>query len=99
MDDYKSAKGKKKNVLYKKYLQLRTNESEGKYKMYKNKLTSILRSQKKEYYNKTLEDSTNNIQRTWKVINQIIRNKGYKSGFACYFLNSSDATERFKKYC
>lgn len=32
---------KKKNLLYNKYLKLRTSESEEKYKLYKNKLTSI----------------------------------------------------------
>jgi len=54
---------------------MRTSESEKKYKQYKNTLTSITRRQKKEHYNKLLEDSKNNIQKTWSVINRIIRNK------------------------
>lgn len=70
---------KKKNLLHKKYLKLRTSESEDKYKLYKNKLTSIMRLQKKEYYNKILENSKKkqqkNIQQTWKVISHIIWNR------------------------
>lgn len=45
--------------------------------------------QKKEYYNKILEGSKNNIQQTWKVISHIIRNRCYKSEFLTYFVNSS----------
>lgn len=81
---------RKKNSLYKTYLQLRTSESEEKYKQYKNKLTSIIRNARKKYYNKILEDNKNNIQRTWKVINHIIYNRNYKSDFPSYFLNKSD---------
>ena len=45
---------KNKNVLYKQFLQIRTKEAENKYKKYKNKLTSILRTNKKDYFNKQL---------------------------------------------
>ncbi len=43
---------KKKNVLYKEFIKHRTKEAENKYKKYKNKLTSIMRSSKKMYYSK-----------------------------------------------
>ena len=46
----------------KKYLKLRTSEIEGKFRLYKNKLISIMRLEKKEYYNKILEESKHNIQ-------------------------------------
>ena len=39
----------KKNTLYKERVQHRTKETENKYK-YKNKLTSIMRIHKKQYY-------------------------------------------------
>ena len=46
---------RKKNCLYKKFLQNRTNTAEMKYKAYKNKLTSVLRNCEKNYYIKLLE--------------------------------------------
>ena len=45
---------RKKNTLYKKILRSRTVISETKYKLYKNKLTSILRFSEKSYYSKRL---------------------------------------------
>lgn len=77
--------GKKKNLLYKKCLQLRTDESEEKYKLYKIKLITIMRLKKKEYYSKMLEDSKNNMQRTWKVLNNIIWNQCNISELPNYF--------------
>ncbi len=79
----------KKKILYKQFLQLRTNESEHKYKLYKNKLTTIIRQQKKKFYSEKLESSKNNIQKTWEVINHIIRNKLTKTEFPNYFWNIS----------
>ena len=47
---------KRKNNLYKQYLNNKSNETLGKYKKYKNKLTSILRLAEKNYFsNKLLE--------------------------------------------
>lgn len=45
---------KKKNTLYREFIMNRSIEAENKYKKYKNKLTSILRLCKKEYYEKLL---------------------------------------------
>lgn len=59
----------RKNVLYLTFIKNRTSENERDYKMYKNKLTSLLRTQKKLYYNKVFENSKNNIKQTWNVIN------------------------------
>ena len=79
----------KKKILYKQFLQLRTSESEHKYKLYKNKLTTIIRQQKKTFYSEKLEASKSNIQKTWKVINHIIRNKSIQTEFPSYFWNNS----------
>ncbi len=51
-----------------------------------------MRLKKKEYYNRIQENSKNNTQRTWKVISYVLRNRGNKSDFPSYFLNSFDAT-------
>ena len=44
---------KKKNTLYRERVKHRTKEAENKYK-YKNKLTSIMRIHKKQYYSVSL---------------------------------------------
>lgn len=45
---------KKKNLLYKDFLKKRTKQAEHKYKTYKNKLTRIMRSTKRDYYSNLL---------------------------------------------
>jgi hypothetical protein len=68
---------KKQKTLYRKFIQSRSIECEKKYKNYKNKLTSIKRFCKKDYYNKLLENNKNNTKGTWRVLNEIL-NKGQK---------------------
>lgn len=46
---------KKKNKLYRDFIISRTEAAEKRYKLYKNKLTKILRQAKKEYYNSILK--------------------------------------------
>ena len=64
---------KKKNNLYRIFIKVKTEESERKYKRYKNKLTRILRSCKKDYYCKKLEVNINNIKGIWNLLNSIIK--------------------------
>lgn len=52
----------------------RAQEAENKYKIYKNKLISIMRLGKKDYYHKQLEQHKNDIQGRWKVLNNVIKN-------------------------
>ena len=63
---------KKKNLLYKQYLVKKTEESLSKYKLYKNKLITILRSVEKDYYAQQLARYKGDIKSTWNVINSII---------------------------
>ena len=72
---------KKKNLLYKLYLKQRTIETETRYKIYKNKLTNIIRNSKKDYYHKLLEQHKNNIQGTWKILNGIIKKGNVKPSY------------------
>uniref|UniRef100_A0A8C6VZ07 Reverse transcriptase domain-containing protein n=1 Tax=Nothobranchius furzeri TaxID=105023 RepID=A0A8C6VZ07_NOTFU len=66
---------KRKNKLYKIFLTNGTKENEDKYKKYRNRLTTILRYEKKSYYEKLLQKSQNNIKPTWSVLNKIIKNQ------------------------
>lgn len=58
---------KRKQQLYRVYLKQRTKQTEERYKMYKNKLTQIIRFNKKAYYHNLLEQNKNDIQGTWRV--------------------------------
>ena len=60
----------KKNSLYKRYMRTRTSEMLSKYKIYKNKLTTILRLAEKQYYANKLLEMKSNISGTWKTFKQ-----------------------------
>ena len=65
-----------KNNLYKKYLSSPTGENLSKFKTYRNKLNTLIRKGKREYYHNKFESTKSNIRQTWKTINEIIgRNK------------------------
>ena len=76
---------KKKNILYKQFLKTRTKEAENKYKKYKNKLTSIMRINKKDYYNKQLQQNKSNTQGTWNILNSLIKKGLKKSEYPDHF--------------
>ena len=65
---------KKKNKLYKKFLQNPTPQSETFYKTYKNKLNHSLRISKRLYYEKKLENCKSNNRATWKLLLSISHN-------------------------
>lgn len=44
-----------RNSLYRDFIRKKTKEAKDKYKIYKNKLTNILRNSKKEYYKKMIK--------------------------------------------
>lgn len=58
---------RKKNTLYREFLKNRTEQVENKYKKYKNKLTTILRISKQEYYSKLLDRNKSNIKSIWNI--------------------------------
>ena len=74
-----------KNRLYKLLLCSRSRTAEEKYKTYKNKLTSILRTDEKEYYSKVLTDAKGNIKSTWKILNAVINKKTNTSKLPSHF--------------
>ena len=80
---------KKKNSLYRKFIKHRTTEAELKYKKYKNKLTNIMRSCKKEYYNKLVEKNKNNSKGIWNILNSIIRKGTANNKYPDYFIDNN----------
>lgn len=80
---------KKKNILYKSFIKSKTKEAELKYKVYKNKLTGVIRSSKKSYYNKALQENKNNIKGTWSILNSLIRPGSTKKTYPECFIDNN----------
>lgn len=66
---------RRKNRLYYKFIDNRTNVNECKYKAYKNKLTAILRLAEKRYYSELLASHRHDVRKTWKVLNEVIKKR------------------------
>ena len=63
----------KKKCSYIKFL--KNGQNEQNYTKYKNKLSSILRFSKKDYYSRLLTMYYNNNKQTWKIINDTINHR------------------------
>ena len=63
---------KSKNKLYKEYIHNPTDNNKIKFTVYRNKLTSIIRFAKKNYYKNLFESNKNNLAKTWQTINNVI---------------------------
>ena len=94
---------KRKNKLYKQFLQSRNPVIESKYKTYKNKLPHSIRIAKRIYFDKRLTDNKSNMKETWKILNSIINKKTSKARLNTTFnLNgreTSDPLEIADKFC
>ena len=60
----------KKNLLYKEQLGKSSELSRTRYKLYKNKLTAILRKADKMYYFNKMHKYKGKIKETWSVLNE-----------------------------
>ena len=63
----------RKNRLYKKSIQKPTETNVYKYKMYRNRLNSLLRRAKQNYFSSQLDKERYNMRNTWKILNSILR--------------------------
>ena len=63
----------RKNRLYKKSIQKPTETNVYKYKMYRNRLNSLLRRAKQNYFSSQLDTERYNMRNTWKILNSILR--------------------------
>lgn len=84
---------KKKNTLYREFIKSQTKIAEEKYKKYINKLINIIRSCKKDYYHRILENSNNNMRGTWRILNEIISNSRKQATYPEYFNNIDQFTK------
>ena len=63
---------KKKNKLYKKFLNDRSPSNQAKYKTYRNKVNNILHKVKRKYFCDKLNRTKHDIKGTWSVINKLL---------------------------
>ena len=64
--------------------------TESRYKNYKNKLTKILRIEKKNYYRQKLEECKANTSETWKILNTIIGKRKSEAKYSNEFIVDND---------
>ena len=77
-----------KNNLYRLFLKHRTITTENIYKLYKNKLTAVLRCAKKKYYCAILLEPKNNFAGTWRILRTIIGKVQKKHEYPEQFINN-----------
>ena len=94
---------KKKNVLYKRFLNNPTAQTEFLYKCYKNKLNHSLRVAKRLYYGNKIEETKSNIKRTWRLLNEILNKKSSKQNLPSVFKSGnqelSDPAQIAEQFC
>ena len=92
----------KKNKLYKQYLYHRSNEKLLKYKMYKNKLTNLLRVAKRLYFENEIEKNKTNIKQPWRILNNAIGHNKKKLTYPLVDENGESINSKEKianKFC
>ena len=77
----------KKNSLYKQFLKKRDQNSEQKYKAYKNKLLSIIRYRKKQYFESLLDANKTDARETWKILNKLLNRNANSNRIPDTFLD------------
>ena len=64
---------RRKNRLYKKSMKKPTETNVSKYKEYRNRLNSLLRKAKQNYFSTKLDQEKYNMKNTWKILNSMLR--------------------------
>ena len=73
-----------KEKLHKKYLRHPSDLNKKRYHDYRNRLTSIIRASKKDYYAEKLSSCKHDVKQTWNVLNSILGRQN-KSSFPASF--------------
>lgn len=81
---------KKKNNLYRDFIKTRSKEAEIRYKVYKNKLTTIMRQAKKDYYCVLLEKNKKDIKGTWNTLKKVMGNQSGTTILPSHFINEDN---------
>lgn len=64
-----------KNKLYWRYKKINSCYNECQYKLYRNKLTKLIKHAEKKHYEALLEANKSNLKKTWSILKDIINKK------------------------
>ena len=78
---------RKKDKLYKQFINSRDSTTELKYKRYRNKLNHLIKIAKRKYYDTKFEKAKNNLKETWKLINDVINKPSRKAALPNSFFS------------
>ena len=88
---------KKKNQLYKNFLQKRSEAALYRYKTYKNSLVTILRKVKSQYYKDKLNKFKGDVKGTWKMLNELLNKKKRDQPMVSSFMNENKCIDNKKE--
>ena len=75
---------KNKNRLFRNFRKHPSQENESLYKLYRNKLLSLLRKTERNYLNRLINDNKTNLKKKWSILKEII-NKKCSSAYPTHF--------------
>ena len=93
----------KKNRLYKQLINSPNKQRELRYKIYKNKLTHVIRNAKRTYYENRFEIAKNDMKLTWRLVNKVINKRKTKQSLPSAFMSEgkmiTDHFEIANRFC
>ena len=95
---------KERNRLYEKYLSNKNTQTKAAWKLFRNKVSDVIKKSEKMYYQNQLQEHSNSSQGMWKVFGKIIKNKHTQNKINSINVNNQDITNtspiavEFNKY-
>ena len=59
--------------MYIKSIKTKLKHDDDKYKVYKNKLTKVIKTAERLYYSRVLDEHKSDIKGTWRILNQALK--------------------------
>ena len=87
---------KVKNLTYKKLMVTEDIFYYNRYKVMRDKINHLLRSEKKKYYNKYFESNKNNMKKIWSKINHIIHKRKTSTNTMCLNADGTIISDPFE---
>lgn len=97
-----------KNKLYRRYINNPSEANKREYNSYRNKLTHIIRKNKRSYYADAIDASQGDSKKSWKVLNKVLGRgnkptvlpdiKNYKASDSCNDISYGDLANCFNNY-
>ena len=83
----------RKDKLYKKYMNKPTYDNKTKLNKYRNMLTSLIRSSKKQYFTEKLNENRNNLKQTWNILNSVLGRNRPTKPHTSFTINGSEISD------